>query len=200
MIDTYYRSTYQAVFVDPVVALLEKLGIHPATLTFGAFCFGVATLPTIVMDMPLTAAFLLLSSGYFDTLDGSLARSQDCPSPKGAVLDIVSDRIVESAVILGLYLYEPESRGLLALLMLASVLICITTFLVVAIFTENAGAKSFNYNPGIVERSEAFVFFILMILCPAYFYWLAMLFIGLVLLTAAFHVIEFLREAPNPRE
>lgn len=205
MIDTYYRSTYQAIFVDPVVSLLQKLQMHPSIITGAALCFGLAALPAIAMGMTMSAVFLLLASGYFDTLDGSLARAQAIPSPKGAVLDIISDRLVESAVILGLYLYDPESRGLLTLLMLISVLMCVTTFLVVGIFIKNHGNKSFYYSPGIVERSEAFIFFILMILCPAYFGWLAPLFITLVFLTSLIRFIDFfqnetLQEKQRARE
>lgn len=75
--------------------------------------------------------------------------------------------------------------------MLTSILLCVTSFLVVGIFTEKQTEKSFYYSPGLIERGEAFFFFILMILFPSYFVLLSSLFILLVLLTTAIRVVQF---------
>ena len=126
-------------------------------------------------------------------LDGSLARFQGCVSAKGAVLDITADRLVEFAVILGLYLYAPEARAIGSLMMLGASFLCVTSFLVVAIFETNQGMKSFHYSPGIIERAEAFIFFGLMMLIPQSFIWLSMLYTALVFLTAFIRVYQFLK-------
>ncbi len=151
------------------------------------------------MELPYLAFTLLIITGYLDILDGSVARAVGYPSSIGAVLDIVSDRIVEFSVIVGLFAVDPVSRGLICLLMSGSVLICITSFLVVGIFVPNTGEKSFHYSPGLMERSEAFLFFGLMMLFPSLFMWLGILFVVLVALTAVIRVKEFttqLQESP----
>lgn len=136
---------------------------------------------------------LLGLSGFCDTLDGSLARAKNLSSPRGAVLDIVSDRLVELAILIGLYLYAPQERGLLVIGMLGGAFLCVTTFLVVGIFQENHSEKSFHYSPGIMERTEAFIFFSLMILLPPFFASLAILFIGLTSLTAFIRITQFIK-------
>ncbi len=191
MIDSYYRSRFQSLCIDPVVNYLDTYRLHPMLCTGAALLLGVSTLPLLAFGYSELAAVLLCVSGYLDVLDGSLARKQGMASPLGALVDIVSDRIVEASVIIGLFLYAPESRSLLALGMMASVLVCVTSFLVVGIFAENRGQKSFHYSPGLMERSEAFIFFSSMILLPSYFNYISLLFIVLVIWTAVVRVLEF---------
>ena len=111
----------------------------------------------------------------------------------GAVLDIFSDRCVESALVVGFYWLDPIGRGLPAIAMLVSILLCITSFLVVGIFSENESQKSFHYSPGLMERTEAFIFFALMMFLPQWFHLLAWVFAGLVLYTGVRRIIEFSR-------
>lgn len=147
------------------------------------------------MHKTIPALAMLLLSGFLDILDGSVARFKNKTSQFGAVLDITGDRLVEFCVILGLYLYEPETRSLNCLLMLGSVLLCVTSFLVVGIFTPNQTDKGFHYSPGLMERAEAFIFFFLMIACPPAFSSLSYLFSTLVFLTAFVRLWEFKRFA-----
>lgn len=191
MIDTYMRGSYQKIFVAPLLRYFEKQNLNPNVITLLALLFGVAILPTLAMGYTHTAITLLLVSGYLDTLDGSLARARNITSPKGAVFDIISDRIVEFCVVMGLYLVDPETRALWCLLMLGGILICVTSFLVVGIFIENASEKGFHYSPGLMERAEAFLFFACMIFFPQLFAIFAGAFITLVLLTAAIRVRQF---------
>ena len=72
--------------------------------------------------------------------------------------------------------------------MLGSMLICITSFLVIGIFTKNNGEKGFYYSQGLMERAEAFIFFMLMIIFPAAFRILAIVFTFLLLVTAAWRI------------
>jgi archaetidylinositol phosphate synthase len=195
MIETYLRGPYQYYFVDPLASFLVRKSTRPVLITFGALLAGIAATPFIAWEYAYAATFLILLSGYFDTLDGTIARTSGQTSPQGAVLDIVSDRIVEFAIVLGLFLADPLSRGLACILMLGSILLCITSFLVVGIFSENKGEKSFHYSPGFMERAEAFTFFILMILFPTSFFILAALFTTLVTLTAIVRISQFLQQA-----
>lgn len=190
MIDSYYRTTYQKIFVDPLLQKIQKVGITPNMLTLLALISGVAIFPALALGYSWMAILFLGFSGYLDTLDGSLARKSTYDTPKGAVLDIVSDRIVEFSIILGLFSVDPN-RALLCIFMLGSILICITSFLVVGIFTKNQGPKSFYYSPGLIERTEAFIFFFLMMLFPLQFPFFAFLFTALVSLTAFIRIFQF---------
>lgn len=68
--------------------------------------------------------------------------------------------------------------------MLSSVLICVTSFLVAAVLEKTTGNKAFYYSPGLMERAEAFIFFIFMMLLPFTFSVLSIVFVVLVLYTA----------------
>ena len=190
MLESSLRHYYQPLLVNPVIHRIKNK-CTPMQLTFLAMLLGLLFIPSLVMGHTKTALCLLWLSGYLDTLDGSLARMQNCSSDRGSVFDIMADRIVESAVLLALFLQAPHEHALTVVLMLISILLCITSFLVVAIFSVNQGSKGFHYSPGLIERAESFIFFTLMILIPSYFNLIGFGFILLVLLTTARRLIEF---------
>lgn len=189
MLDTYARAPIQKL-LKPLQNIFIRLS--PNYLTFIGLSFGIASALAIMLEYTAAAFILLMISGIFDMLDGSVARLRGSATSSGAVLDIFSDRVVETAIIIALATVDPVQRSLPALLMLGSVLLCITSFLVVAIFMENTSEKSFCYTPGIIERSEAFAFFSAMILLPSYFLAFSYLFSFLVSLTAAIRIGQFL--------
>lgn len=194
MLEQYCRQGYQTMLVDPVAKVLPLI-IKPVHVTLFAGLAGVLMLPVLLMGYPVLSICLLLLSGYADTLDGTLARLRHQAGMMGSVLDILVDRLVESTVVVALFLLDPSVRGLMALLMLGSMLLCVTSFLVVGVFTPNNGAKGFYYSAGMVERAEAFIMFILMIMLPSYFQLLSVVFVMLVLLTTIIRVLEFARYA-----
>lgn len=191
MIDSYFRTPYQSTIINPLLPRLMQSKLSPNFYTGLSLFFGILITPSLALGAPILGFVLLLLSGFLDTIDGSLARAKGQATPKGAVFDIFSDRAVEVSIILGLFLINPEERGLLCLLMLGSAFLCVTTFLVVGIFVQNEGEKGFHYSAGIMERSEAFFFFSLMILLPSLFIPLAWLFSCLVTLTAIIRMRQF---------
>jgi phosphatidylglycerophosphate synthase len=190
MLEQILRPHYQRALVDPLVSYLPHR-ISPLLVTWLSGFIGLLFIPFLLLNRPFIAIGCLLISGYLDTLDGSLARFQNKTSDFGSVLDIIMDRLVEFAVIFSLYLFNPPQRALFVILMLGSILLCITSFLVVGIFTNNNSYKSFHYSPGLMERAEAFLFFIAMTLMPHYFNQLASLFCCLVCWTAIIRLVEF---------
>lgn len=190
MIDSRYRNFYQRYCIEPLLQLKVIRKLSPLFLTLCGLACGIVSAVLIGLDYPLWAFGFLLFSGFLDTLDGSLARVAKSSSSIGAVLDITCDRIVEFAIIFGLFCLDP-SRAFLCMLMLGSVLICITSFLVVGIFVPNQSEKSFHYSSGLMERTEAFLFFSLMILIPTAFKYLSLGFTGLVFLTAFKRLFDF---------
>jgi len=190
MLERLARPLFQKLLVDLPVRLLLPLRLNPDALTVAGGLLGVATAPLLYFRLPLAALAALLLSGWLDALDGSYARARGVSSEKGSALDIVSDRVVEFSVTLGLFLYAP-GRGLECLAMLGSMLLCVTSFLVVAIFEKNSSQKSFHYSEGLMERAESFIFFGAMMLFPAWFAPLAWVFTALVFYTAAVRVFGF---------
>jgi len=169
VIDTYLRKYYQKSLVDPVLnrGFLDR--VAPNFLTICALIFGLCVPIFMYLHYVMLAFAFMVISGLLDTLDGSLARKLGSSSKVGAALDIFSDRVVESAIVFGLFLYAPETRAMPCILLMISILLCITSFLVVGIFTENESEKGFHYSPGLIERSEAFIGFSLMMLFDSLF-------------------------------
>lgn len=192
MLEQHVRQYYQYYFVDRLVLKIQH-AVTPIQVTLCGGFIGLLVPIALYYEKIWLAILLLLTSGYFDTIDGTIARNRNLCSDLGTLLDIVMDRLVECAVLLGIWLIAPNERSLLCLLMLSSILLCVTSFLTVGIFTENHSDKSFHYSPGMIERPEAFIFFILMLLFSDYFMMLAITFILLVLYTTLLRIYEFSR-------
>ncbi|WP_133130763.1 CDP-alcohol phosphatidyltransferase family protein [Legionella yabuuchiae] len=190
MIEQSIRQYYQALLVDPSIGYL-KSKISPNAVTVLSGLFGILVLPALWFNHSYLAVSLLLLSGYCDTLDGTLARFSQKTTAWGSVLDIMMDRMVEFVVVFALWSVAPDARGFWCIVMLGSMLLCITSFLVVGIFSENHSEKGFYYSPGIMERAEAFIFFMVMMLWPSAFTILALLFSLLVLMTAGIRLYQF---------
>jgi archaetidylinositol phosphate synthase len=193
MIEQGVRRYYQRLLVDPL-AIQLKNKIQPNTITWLSGLFGVLVIPALLFHQVILAISLLLLSGYLDTLDGTLARFTQHSTTWGSVLDIMMDRLVEFSAVFALCLVNPTHRALWCFLMLASMLFCITSFLVVGIFVANDSQKSFHYSPGIMERAEAFVFYIAMMCWPNAFVGMALLFSLLVVLTAVIRLVQFYQQ------
>ncbi|MBK2007398.1 CDP-alcohol phosphatidyltransferase, partial [Francisella orientalis] len=75
--------------------------------------------------------------------------------------------------------------------MMMSIIVCISSFLLVGIFGQKESSKSFYYSPGLIERAETFIFFIVMILLPSTVFVLGLIYTLLVLWTTLYRCYEF---------
>ena len=192
MIDSYFRNPFQKLSVDPLLKVKWITRIPPTLITFLSLFSGIFCFFCILFSAKISALFFLFLSGFFDVLDGSIARFANKTSDRGAAFDLIFDRLIEFLIIFALFLMDP-SRGIYCLLMLGSTYLCVTSFFIVGLFSQNESEKSFFYSPGLIERSEAFVFFGLLIFFPKAFAFLSLLFSALVFLTASIRIYEFQR-------
>ena len=114
------RKTAEKYFTDPVVTLLAKTSITPNVLTWIGFLIAVATALFAAYGNMIVAGLLILFGGYFDMLDGSLARRTGRVTVFGEVLDSTLDRLSEGAILLGL-LYWFAVDGSIIGIMLAGI-------------------------------------------------------------------------------
>jgi phosphatidylglycerophosphate synthase len=164
----------------------DKLGMFlmhttPNTITGMAFIFGVCATIGIVFDYRFTALCCLWLSGLCDVLDGTVARLSNTSQKIGAYIDLISDRMVEAALILGFAIAYPEHHFAYLVFMIA-LLLHFSTFLAAGALFTNTGHKSMHHDHSMVERAEAFVVFSLMLLQPNYIFVILMAFNGLILL------------------
>ncbi|OGO43180.1 MAG: CDP-alcohol phosphatidyltransferase [Chloroflexi bacterium RBG_16_58_8] len=86
----------------PIVKVLAKTPLTPNALTWIGFLVTAAATALIVTENLFVAGVAVLVAGFFDMLDGALARSTGRVTKFGAILDSSLDRICEALVLLGL--------------------------------------------------------------------------------------------------
>lgn len=139
--------------------ILSGAGVSANGATIAGVVIGIAAGIAFFAQAVWLGIALLALSAALDALDGTIAREcGGAPTPYGGVLDLSSDRVVEAAVILGIAARRPELH-FPALLLVASWYVNITIFLAVGAAMERSGPKMIDYPPGILERTEALIFF-----------------------------------------
>ena len=115
----------------PGARLLARLGLTPNVVTLLGLALSGAAAYLAATDLLVPAGVVLLVAGIFDLLDGALARETGRVTSFGALLDSVTDRVSEAAVLLGVLVLaldrEDTAMAVLAFLALAgSVLVSYT--------------------------------------------------------------------------
>jgi archaetidylinositol phosphate synthase len=179
MLDTIFDSSDAVKSVRSLAASsLYKIGITADRASIGAVSFGLFAGLAFAFEYVRLGTAMLLVSALLDGLDGTVAREHASATPLGGLMDLSFDRIVEAAVILGITLRRPELH-LPALVLVTTWYVNITIFLAVGAALDRRGPKLIDYPPGLLERTEAIIFFILLAFSgsfgPALCYLFAML-------------------------
>ncbi len=145
---------------------LFSAGIGANAATMLAALAGIASGIAFARAHTALAIAALILSAAFDAIDGTIARECAAVSPLGGVLDLSADRLVEACVIVGIAWRDP-ALYLPALVLVATWYVNITVFLAVGAALEGPRAKLIEYPPGILERTEAIIFFIVLGLIEA---------------------------------
>jgi len=105
------RKTVAYYLTEPAVWLLARTSITPNAITWFGLLLAAGTAALIIMGHLFAAGFLVLIAGYFDILDGALARRTKQTTRSGAILDSTVDRLSEAVVLIGimaLFLFTEE--------------------------------------------------------------------------------------------
>ena len=118
------------VLLDQIVRLLALARINPNFLTFlglvvnigAAFLFGYANVDNQA-KMFRYAGLVIIGSGFFDLVDGRVARASNRVSRFGAFFDSVVDRYSDATQFLGLLVYYARGDRFLYVVLAAVVMI-----------------------------------------------------------------------------
>lgn len=100
------RKTIAYYITSPVVRLLAGMHVTPDMLTWFGFLLACGTAALIFTGHLFAAGFAMLLAGFFDMLDGALARMTDRITKFGGILDSTLDRLSEAVLLLAvLYVY-----------------------------------------------------------------------------------------------
>ena len=150
------RKTIAHYLTEPPVRLLAKTHITPSMLTWFGFCIAIITAVVIGLGNVIAGGILVLVSGYFDILDGALARRTNRATKFGAVLDSTLDRLSEAVVLLGITALFLTSRPQLISNEWAVLLVSVTLIgsLLVSYIRARTEALGIDCQVGIFTRAE----------------------------------------------
>lgn len=148
LIDGYARA------VSPFIRLLTRWDMHPNTFTvYGLIVSAVASVFMATGSFRL-AALLVLVAGFFDTIDGKLARHSGKVSKFGAVLDSTLDRYSEALILFGMaYFFVRQDRYLTTV----AVAVALGGSLMVSYVRARAEGLGFECKVGILQRPERLI-------------------------------------------
>jgi CDP-diacylglycerol--glycerol-3-phosphate 3-phosphatidyltransferase len=117
------RKAASGCFTQPVVRLLARTPVTPNGLTWFGFALSVGAAVLIAADYLIIAGAVVLVGGFFDMLDGALARLTKRVTTFGSVLDSTLDRLSEGALLLGLLVLFADRVNTTGILLVGVVLI-----------------------------------------------------------------------------
>lgn len=148
-------------FQSKAAHVLIDAGLGPKRATGLGLASGVFSGAAFALGATAGGIILLAVSAGFDAIDGAMASQLASPSLLGGVFDLCADRVVEIFAIIGIAWRHPELY-FPALVLVGTWYVNITVFLAVGAALGRRGTKLIDYPPGILERTEAIVFFIIL--------------------------------------
>ncbi len=144
------RRTVGNYLTQPAVRFLARISITPSIITWFGFLLAVGAAALIVTGHLFAAGFVVLFAGFFDMLDGALARYTNQTTCFGAVLDSTLDRLSEAVLLIGILLYV-GNQSLVAVLL---VFLALFGSLLVSYIRARAEALDLECQVGLFTRAE----------------------------------------------
>ena len=152
------RKTIASYFSQPVVRLLAKTPITPNAVSWFGFWLTVGVAALIITGHLFAAGWGVLFAGFFDILDGALARSTNRTTRFGAVLDATLDRLAEAVLLLGiLFRYVREQSGIESDIGILVVGVALVGSLLVSYVRARVEAIGMECQVGFFTRTERVV-------------------------------------------
>ena len=148
------RKSAASSITEPVVRLLARTNITPSILTWLGFAITIGAAVLIATGWLLLAGIVVLLAGFFDMLDGALARYTNQVTRYGAFLDSTLDRVAEAMLLLGVliwYLFQPYAVGILL------VVVALISAQLVSYIRARAEALDLECQVGLFTRPERLI-------------------------------------------
>jgi phosphatidylglycerophosphate synthase len=195
MIDNWFQNSKLKKTINKVVSKIFLGRISANSLTIiglvlgllSAFCIFLSNLGEFFFEILILSSILMSLSFFSDLLDGTVARLEE-PTAFGGILDIFCDRIVEIVILLAIISTDPIQLMWPGLFSFSAIILCITIFLMVGCVAEEENLKEHQkviyYSHGIMERTETFIFLIIITIFIPWRIILLWIFAILVFITA----------------
>lgn len=136
---------------QPAVRLLTRTSITPSTITWCGFSLAVGAGALIITGHLFAAGFLVLLAGFFDILDGALARYTNRTTRFGAVLDSILDRLAEAVLLLAILVLLARDQSVAPILLVG---VALLSSLLVSYIRARAEALGLECQVGLFTRAE----------------------------------------------
>ena len=145
------RKTVAHRFTKPVARLLARTVVTPSTLTWFAFGLALGAAVLIITGHIFAAGLVVLIAGFFDLLDGALARYTNRATRFGAILDSTLDRLSEAVVLLGILVIYAREQQVAQILLVG---VALLSSLLVSYIKARAEGVGLKCQVGLFTRAE----------------------------------------------
>jgi CDP-diacylglycerol--glycerol-3-phosphate 3-phosphatidyltransferase len=148
------HNTTAYYLTQPVVRLLAKTPITPSAITWFGFLLAGGAAALIIIGHLFAAGFVVLIAGFFDILDGALARHTNRTTRFGAVLDSTLDRLSEAVLLLGILVLYAMEQSVAHILLVG---VALVGSMLVSYIRARAEALGLECQVGLFTRAERVV-------------------------------------------
>ncbi|MEM0042301.1 MAG: CDP-alcohol phosphatidyltransferase family protein [Candidatus Korarchaeum sp.] len=94
--------------LEGLAYIANSIGVSANFVTFLGFLSFLGSSISLLLKRPLLASALIMLGGFFDLMDGAIARKSGNSGPKGAFIDSVTDRVEDGLLFVSMGIYSDE--------------------------------------------------------------------------------------------
>ncbi len=117
------RKTAANFLTQPIVKLLARTRISPNTITWLGFLLTLVAAALTGSGNLIAGGIMMLVAGFFDIVDGAVARSTNRVTSFGGILDSTLDRLSEAALLLGLLVVFARGQSVVGVFLVGLALV-----------------------------------------------------------------------------
>ncbi len=151
-----FRRNLASHLTPALLNVIAKTKITPNMLTVFGFLVTLVAAGLVLTGHLFAAGFVVLAAGFFDTLDGSLARMTNRVTKFGGILDSTLDRLSEASLLLAFLVMYGTNGPVLGVWITGITLI---SSMMVSYIRSRAETAGIDCEVGIFTRPERVVAF-----------------------------------------
>ncbi|UCD09521.1 MAG: CDP-alcohol phosphatidyltransferase family protein [Dehalococcoidales bacterium] len=149
-----FRRSIASYLTPAIIRFLSRTGITPNILTVFGFLVTLGASALILTGNQFPAGFVVIAAGFFDMLDGSLARNTNKVTKFGGILDSTLDRLSEAALMVSILIVFGIDGSIPGLWITS---IALVSSMMVSYIRSRAEAMGIDCEVGIFTRPERII-------------------------------------------
>jgi len=135
-------------------SICARAGLNPNHVTLASLFTSIIASFLLALGLPVLYGLLVFVSGFLDGVDGALARLTNRVTPRGGLLDSISDRYSDIALLFG-FAFWRESEGFIFIFPVKVwVTLAVAGFIMVSYVRARGEAVGVPLDVGFAARSE----------------------------------------------